>query len=255
MSALRASPRVDKTATERKTRDRYRHSRRSGRPHHRDGARGAREAPEALHALRHLLLPDLHDRRCRHARSRCLRGSPGLHLADLPLDRVLRPVRPDRGGARFCVSRGRRFVRLDAPRVREARGRRQRRLLLVQQPDLDRGHAGASDDRDGRPVLLLDRQRLMALLRRRARVHLVLGLLGDPLVRHRQVDPDARSLGPHLRARAVRRQHDHLRVQERAQLPRRAASSSRRTRCSSRSCRCCSSTTSASSCRARRETR
>ena len=255
MSALRASPRVDKTATERKTRERYHQPRRVRRSHDRDGARGAREAQEALHALRHLLLPDLHDRRRRHARSRCLRGRPGLHLADLPLGRVLRPVRPDRGGARVCVPRGRRLVRVDAPRVREARGRRQRRLLLVQQPDLDRGHAGAPDDRDRRPVLLLDRRQLVALLPRRARVHLVLGLLGDPLVRHRQVDPDARRLGPHLRARPVRRQHDPLRVQERAQPAARAASSSRRMRCSSRSCRCCSSTTSASSCRARRGTR
>ena len=43
----------------------------------------------------------------------------------------------------------------------------------------------------------------------------------DSLLRHRQVDPDPRGVGPHLRARAVRAQHDHLRVQERPQLPER----------------------------------
>ena len=99
----------------------------------------------------------------------------------------------------------------------QARGGRQRRLLLVQQPDLDRGHARPPDDRDRRPVLLLDRRQLVAVLPRRARVHLVLGLLGDPLVRDRQVDPDTRRVGSHLRARAVRDQHDPLRDQERPQ--------------------------------------
>ena len=50
-------------------------------------------------------------------------------------------------------------------------------------------------------------------------------------------------------------QRDPVRVQARAARPRAVGSSRRRTRCSSGSCRCCSSTSSASSCPARRATR
>ena len=142
---------------ERISRERNHQPGRVHRPHDGDGPRGEGQAPEALHALRHLLLPHLHHRRRGHARRRRGRGGPGLHVAHLPRGRVLRPVRVDRCGARLGVPGGGWLVRLDAACVGAARGGRQRRLLLVQQPDLDRGHARAPDDRDRRPVLLLDR--------------------------------------------------------------------------------------------------
>ena len=67
------------------------------------------------------------------------------------------PYALTRRGARVGVPGGGWLLRLDAARVGPLRRCCQRRLLLVQQPDLDRGHARTPDDRDRRPVLLLDR--------------------------------------------------------------------------------------------------
>ena len=59
-------------------------SRRARRAHHQGCARGEGEAAEALRPLRHLLLPDLHAGRARHARRGLQRRRAGVHLARVP---------------------------------------------------------------------------------------------------------------------------------------------------------------------------
>ncbi len=117
---------------------------------------------------------------------------------------------------------------------------------------------------DGRPALHHRRHDVQHVLRRprerrqvpvRAGVHLVRRVGGDPVVRRRQVDPDARRLGPHRAARVLLVQRRSCTRSRTACTRRPSASSRRPTRCSSRSSRCCSSTSSASSCRTRPATR
>ena len=61
------------------------------------------------------------------------------------------------------------------------------------------------DARGHRHLLLRHLHRRLPLVRRRHRLHLVQRVVGDPLVRHRQVDPDARRLVPHGRCSAASR--------------------------------------------------
>ena len=86
-------------------------------------------------------------------------------------------------------------------------------------------------------------------------VHLVRRLGRGAVVRHRQVDPDARRLGADRAAELLHDQRDRLRVQEWPAHAEGHGLQALATRCSSRSCRCCSSTSSASNCPTRRATR
>ena len=180
-------------------------------------ARRESQAPEAFQPLRHLLLPDLHHRRRRHARTGRVERRRGPHLASRARRALLRSVCvPHRRTRRRVHRRGWR-VRVDAPGVGALRRLHQRRLLLVLEPGLDRRRARPADDRGRQHLLLRHLDRRLHLVCRRPRVHLVQRLVGDPLVRYRQVDPDAGGVVPDVPARRLHDRSADLRDLKRAE--------------------------------------
>ena len=195
-----------------------------------------------------LLLPDLHARRRGHARRGRQQRRRGLHLADLPGRPLLRPLRAPDGRARLRVHR----ARAAATSGRASRSGASWRainsvLYWLSNPVWMGGLLLHHRGHDVQHVLRRPRQRRQVPVR--AGVHLVRRVGGDPVLRRRQVDPDARRLGAHRAARRSSRSASSSTRLDTACTRRRSASSRRPTRSSSRSCRCCSSTSSASSCR------
>ena len=106
---------------------------------------------------------------------------------------LLRPVRAAGGRARLVVHRGGRRLHLGQARVRALHRRDQRGPLLALEPDLARRHADDPRRHHVRRLLhAADRHLEVPVL---ARLHLVRGVGGDPVLRRRQVDPDDRRLG------------------------------------------------------------
>ena len=222
---------------------------------HRCRARGEVEARQALRPLRHLLLPDLHDRRPGHPRRGRQPGRPGVRLADRPRRLLLPAVRDAHRGARFHLPRRGRLLHLDQVGPGTADRLRQRGHVLDRQPDLAgwdarpsrrtpasrrssgtrpaHGTAGRQDGPDHlRPCLHLGRD-----------------LVSDPLVRHRQVDPDHRRMGTRAAAHRLHAHGRRVRGEARRARRRRADFKPTWAPSSSRPSPCCSSTSSASSCR------
>ena len=104
---------------------------------------------------------------------------------------LLHPVRAADVGARLDVHRGGRQLHLDEAGLRALRGVRQRGALLALQPGLDGRpalhHRGRDVERRSSATSARSGKYLFSLA-----VHLDRRLGRDPLVRHRQVDPDAR---------------------------------------------------------------
>ena len=144
-------------------------------------------------------------------------GAEGLTWLLVLAVALLHPLRAPDGGAGCGVHRGGRPVRLDAPRMGTVHCLHQRRLLLVLEPGLDRRRARPADTRGRQHVLLRHLDGRVPVVRRRPDLHLVQRLVGDPLVRDRQVDPDARRVVPHAAARRLHDRRGHLRHLQRAQ--------------------------------------
>ena len=205
--------------------------------------------------LRHLLLPDLHDRRRRHARCRlrprARRASPGSSSWRSPSSCRTRcrapssaPRSPSEGGCYVWtrLAFGSLVAAVNAV------------FYWFIEPDVDRRPRSSLPRSTTVRQVLLDRRNsgfyLVGLAYIWFSVYSAILSFG--------IGKWIPTLGAWARIFAARPVRDQRRSSTRSRTAsacRRSASSSRPTRCSSRSCRCCSSTTSASSSRARQATR